>query len=151
MTSTLATIFFSILPLTYPSFPDLAYMACTYALQFPFWSHQGTLSNTRFLDRLMGTPHCLDSKIHRSWIVHSEGLPIFFSICFLAFSFLSLVPHVSFVPATFLGSDIHVTVFLLSTFSSSSPFMGSYFYALGTPLFYFLSHVPFFTRYSAAG
>lgn len=97
-------------------------------------------------------PHtCLDSKIHRSWIVHSEGLPIFFSICFLAFSFLSLVPHVSFVPATFLGSDIHVTVFLLLTFSSSSPFMGSYFYVLGAPLFYFISHVPFFTRYSAAG
>lgn len=98
----------------------------------------------------MGTPRRLESNIHRSWIVHSEGLPIFF-LCFLAFDFLSLVPHVSFVPDTFLGSDIHVTVLLLSSFSSSSPFMRSHFYVLGAPSILLTFSCAFFTRYSAAG
>lgn len=70
MTSTLATIFYSILPLTYPSFPDLAYVACTYALQFLFLSHQGTLSERPVSGQTHGYPTLLGfrdpSKLDRS-------------------------------------------------------------------------------------
>lgn len=88
------------------------------------------------LEHIVGTPgFCTDP-----WVLHTACIPIiieaeslkrgpagfFFSLCFLAIYFLGLVPHVSFVPVTFLGSDIHVTVSLLSISLLLSTFMGSY-------------------------
>jgi hypothetical protein len=125
----------------------------TWLAHMPFSFHVVSLKHT------VGAP-CFWTD---SWVLHTAWSPIFieagsfiaracrFFLCFLAFYFLSLIPHVSFVPDTFLGSDTHVTVLPLSSFSSSSPFMGSHFYVLGAHSILLTFSCAFFTRYSAAG
>lgn len=151
MTSTLATILFSILPLTYPSFPDLAYMACTYALQFPFWSYQGTLSEYPVSGQTHGYPHTAwISRFIEAGSFIARACRFFFSL-FAFWRFLksgsSCLFRPCYVPRVRYTCDSIPAFDFLFFF----PLYGVLFLCFRGPSILLPFSCAFFTRYSAAG